>query len=79
MKPTKNLNTLKRRYSRLGVMVTKTVATTAGHLIADGFRCCKCGTGFFPDAKQVRNRHRCPNGCKPGTSAEQDCLSNVKG
>lgn len=64
MKPTKNLNTLKRRYSQLGVTVTKTVATTEGHLVADGFRCRKCGTQFFPDARQLRNRHRCPNGCK---------------
>jgi predicted Zn-ribbon and HTH transcriptional regulator len=79
MKPTKNLNTLKRRYARLGVTVTKTVVTTDGYLVADGFRCCKCGMEFFPDAVRVRIRHRCPNGCKPGTSAEQDCLSNVKG
>lgn len=64
MKPTKNLNTLKRRYSQLGVTVTKTVVTTEGHLVVSGFCCCKCGTQFFPDAKQLRNRHRCPNGCK---------------
>lgn len=64
MKPTKNLNTLERRYSRLGVMVTKTAVNTDGHLIAGGFRCCKCGTEFLPNAKQIRNRHRCPNGCK---------------
>lgn len=79
MKPTKNLNTLNRRYSRLGVTVTKTAATTEGHLIADGFRCCKCGTVFFPEAKQVRNRQRCPNGCNLGASAVQDRLSNLKG
>lgn len=64
MKPTKNLNILERRYSCLGVTVTKTVVTTEGHLVAHGFRCCKCGTEFFPNVKQVRNRHRCPNGCK---------------
>lgn len=64
MKPTKNLKTLEQRYSQLGVTVTNTVATTEGYLVANGFRCCKCGTVFFPNAKQVRNRHRCPNGCK---------------
>ena len=64
MTPTKNHNTLERRYSRLGVTVTKTVVTTDGYLVAVGFRCCKCGTEFFPDAMRVRNRHRCTNGCK---------------
>lgn len=68
MKPTKNLETLGRRYATLGVDVTGTVTTADGDLIAGGFRCRSCGTEFLPDAARLRNRHRCPNGCnRPGS------------
>ncbi len=68
MKPTKNITTLERRYDNLGVDVTTVVNTVEGYLIAEDFQCRSCGTNFSPDAKRVRNRHRCPNGCNAGKS-----------
>jgi hypothetical protein len=67
MKPTtKKLDTLKRRYAKVGVDVTDWVQSIDGEFIATQFCCVECGTTFAPDAKRVRMRHYCPNGCNKG-------------
>lgn len=61
MRLTKNVETLNRRFDKLGVSVVKVASTVEGYLIADGFRCHSCNTVFMPNG--IRNRHRCPYGC----------------
>jgi hypothetical protein len=70
MTPTRNPETLERQYRRKGVEVTKTASTADRYLIAEGFRCCACGTAWSPDAGLVRNRHVCPNKCNAPSRAK---------
>ena len=70
MRFAKNMETLERRYAKLGVDVINVVRTLEGYLVADGFCCRVCGTRFLPGSK-IRNRHRCPYGCNRPNGGER--------
>lgn len=76
MKPTRNMDTLERRYHKLGVDVVKVERTLDGEFVANGFCCKTCGTVFIPHGPRIRNRHRCPNGCNKGIGTVPERNSN---
>lgn len=66
MRTYKTIDQANETYGPLGVHVHDAARTADKKLLPTHFNCLDCGLTFSPDAKKVRNRHQCPNGCNKG-------------